>query len=121
MKFPIIRIKNNFGDSEERMVGTDVHDYLYIGENAIHYLNTQCMVGTEFEDEGYSFVTHDDTPIAPQVEWATLDEIIDMEMDRIEEVTKNKIELYRALKKKWDEEGKKVEQDTGIWTTGGAI
>ena len=72
-------------------------------------------------------MTHDDTPeeytmaYAPQVEWATLDEIIDMEMERIEEVTKNKIKLYRALKEKWEKEEEKVEQETGIRTTGGAI
>lgn len=128
MKFPIIRIRDNgLKDHKDRIVGTNVHDHLYIQGNAIHYLNTQCMAGTEYEDEGYSFVTHDDTPkeytaaYAPQVEWATLDEIIDMEMERIEETTKNKISLYRALKKKWDEEGEKVEQETGIKTTGGAI
>ena len=128
MKFPIIRIRDNgLKDHEDRIVGTNVHDHLYIQGNAIHYLNTQCMVGTKYEDEGYSFVTHDDTPkeytaaYAPQVEWATLDEIIDMEMERIEETTKNKIKLYRALKEKWKKEEEKVEQETGIRTTGGAI
>lgn len=128
MKFPIIRIRDNgLKNHEDRIVGTNVHDHLYIQGNAIHYLNTQCMTGTMYEDEGYSFVTHDDTPkeytaaYAPQVEWATLDEIIDMEMERIEETTKNKIKLYRALKEKWKKEEEKVKQETGIRTTGGAI
>lgn len=128
MLFPIIRIKDNAkSGSKDRIVGTNSHDHLYIKNNAIHYLNVQCRVGTEDEGKGFSFVTHDDTPlkytyaVAPQVEWATLDEIIDMEMERIEETTKNKIELYRMLKEMWNNEEEKVEKETGIRTTGGAI
>jgi hypothetical protein len=86
------------------------------------------MVGTQYEDEGYSFVTEDDTPneytfaYAPQVEWMTLDQIIDLEMERIEETTKHKIELYKALKAKWDKELEETKKETGIgYDTGGAI
>jgi hypothetical protein len=59
---------------------------------------------------------------APQVEWMTLDQIIDLEMERIEETTKNKIELYKSLKAKWDKELEETKKETGIgYDTGGAI
>lgn len=128
MLFPIIRIRDNCRkDAGDRIVGTNIHDHLYIENNAIHYLNIQCRAGTEDGEEGFSFVTHDDTPIectfayAPEVEWATLDDIIDMEMERIEETTKNKIKLYREVKAEWEEKEEKARQETRIYISPGAI
>lgn len=40
MKVPVIKVNG-------RIVGTNSHDCLYIKNNAIHYMNIQCMCGSE--------------------------------------------------------------------------
>ena len=54
MRFPVIRIRDNGSKEQtERIVGTNHHDVLYIDSESggIHYLNIQCMAGTESDFE----------------------------------------------------------------------
>ena len=54
MRFPIIRVRDKAAGGEH-IVGSNCHDKLVISNGALHYLNIQCMGGTEFGD-GYEFV-----------------------------------------------------------------
>lgn len=52
MLVPVIKIKKKMKDGEYvHIVGTNSHDCLYIENNAVHYLNIQGMVGTEYPEE----------------------------------------------------------------------
>ena len=52
MLFPVIKIREKTGDEETvHIVGTNSHDRLYIENNAIHYLDIQCMSGTQHPNE----------------------------------------------------------------------
>ena len=76
MVFPVIKVKREDG---EHIVGTNSHDCLYIENNAIHYLNTQCMAGTSYpEESGMYFVAKEEgwnISGRPEVEFLTLEEI----------------------------------------------
>lgn len=108
MLFPIIKIRENCGETNiEHIVGTNSHDCLYIENNAIHYLDIQGMVGTQYPEEsgmyfkgkedGYSFSGR------PEIEFMTLEEIIELATQNIKEQTESTIKLYEAIKK-YDEE-----------------
>lgn len=59
--YPRIMIKDNCSKNQKPFqIGNNTHHQLIIkrGENSsyISFLNTQCMAGTNYADEGYSFV-----------------------------------------------------------------
>lgn len=123
MIYPIITVRN-IHTGTIHIVGENIHDVLYIDNaGAIQYLNSQCMAGT---GDGYEFVGE---PVPewsffnrPEVKFVTLDELIDMALEHVEEGTKKKIESYKALRKMLDEEMQKTREETGIkFDTGGDL
>ena len=128
MLYPIITVKDNCSKSKrEHIVGSNSHDVLYIDKSGgIHYLNCQGMVGTKFPDEGYCFVGEDkgewSITSRPEIKMVTLDELIDMASEHLEESTKAKIKAYKALRKHWDAEMQNCREETGIgYDTGGLL
>ena len=128
MRYPIIRVKDNCFKDGEHIVGENIHDLLYVDSKtgAIHYLNIQGMVGTKYPDEGYSFVGADkgewSITCEPEIEMVSLEELIDMAAEHLEEGTKAKIRFYKALKQHWDKELEKTMKETGIGgDTGGFL
>lgn len=49
---PLIKVRDKSG--RVHIVGTDTHDRLVVENNALHYVNLQCMQGTRFGE--YEFV-----------------------------------------------------------------
>jgi hypothetical protein len=128
MLYPVITVKDNCSKSKrEHIVGTNSHDTLFISKGGgIHYLNSQAMVGTQYPEEGYSFVGEDkgewSITCRPEIKMVTLDELIDMASEHLEESTKTKIKIYKALRKHWDDEMQKCREETGIgYDTGGLL
>ena len=126
MRYPIIKVRDNCGRRMEHIVGENSHDLLYVDSKtgSIHYLNSQCMAGTKYPEEGYSFIGEDkgewSLTCEPEIEMVSLEKLIDMASEHLEEGMKAKIESYRALKKHWNEEMEKARNETGIgWDTGG--
>lgn len=108
MLFPIIKIKE--GD-REHIVGTNSHDCLYIENNAIHYLNVQCMAGTQYPDEsGMYFKGNEDVEYSfssrPEIEFMSLEEIIELSTKNMKEQTESTIKVYEAIKKHEEEKAK---------------
>ena len=130
MLFPIIKVKEN---GSEHIVGTNSHDCLYIQNNAIHYLNTQGMVGTEFPDEsGMYFAGMDKGEYSisgyPEIEFLTLEEVIELATKNLVEQTEDTVRLNRLLaehlkkKKECEKELKESAKETGItFDTSGAL
>lgn len=127
MLFPIIRVKDCYGLKREHIVGENIHDTLYIDiDGGIHYINTHCMAGTKYPEEGYRFVGIDkgeySIVMAPEIEMLTLDELIDFAADHLKDGTRKKIQLYKELRKQWNEELEKARKTTGVgFETGGFI
>ena len=123
MLFPVIKIKE---EDREHIVGTNSHDHLYIENNAIHYLNAQCMVGTQYpEESGMYFVSNGIEPEYtssgnPEVQFMTLEEIIELAMKSMEMDTEAKIHLNEVVKKYEDKRKEcaerlaKSEKETGV-------
>ena len=126
MLYPIIKVRDNCGMHHEHIVGSNSHDVLYIDKTGgIHYLNAQCMAGTKFADEGYSFIgieSEESISCIPEIEFVTLDQLIDMATESLSEGMKAKIESYKMLRKHWDDEFEKCKEETGIsYDTGGNL
>lgn len=128
MRFPIIKIHDNcVPEHKDRIIGTNGHDCLYIDENgAIQYLNTQCMRGTMYPDEGYSFVGVDmgecSISMRPEIEFMTLEQIIELVKDNMTESVDATIKSYYALKERQKARLEKRRQETGIkFDTGGLL
>lgn len=128
MLYPIIRVRDNCGRKHEHIVGENSHDVLYIDNESggIHYLNCQCMAGTRFPEEGYSFVGQDNGEFSIsgqlEIEMVTLDELIEMATEHLEEATKAKIAFYRSMRSHWEEEMNECRKETGILhDTGGQL
>ena len=88
MLFPIIKIKTEYG---EQIVGTNSHDCLYIENNAIHYLDAQCMTGTQYPTESGMYFVGEDKEYSiscrPEIEFVTLEEIIKIAKEnRVEKI-----------------------------------
>lgn len=107
MLFPIIRIKREDG---EHIVGTNSHDCLYIENNAIHYLNTQCMVGTQYPDESGMYFKAEDSEFSisgsPEIEFMSLEEIIKLATKNMKAQTEETIRVRKAIKKHMEEKEK---------------
>lgn len=112
MLFPIIKIEEA---GREHIVGTNTHDCLYIADNSIHYLDTRGMVGTRYpEESGMYFKGNEDAEYSfsgnPEIEFMTLEEIIELATKNMKEQTESTIRLYDTLKKHYDEK-KKCEKE----------
>lgn len=127
MKFPIIRIKE--GD-KEHIVGTNSHDCLYIDNNTIHYLDVQSSVGTQYpEESGMYFKGEEDKFTAhPEVEFLSLEKIIELATKNMKEQTEETISFYQAVKKYEDEKAKcqkkldDCKKETGVtWDSSGKL
>lgn len=121
MRIPIIKVNG-------RIVGTNSHDCLYINDNAIHYLSTQCMCGSQdypddFKFEGkepdeYSFTAH------PEIEFMELEDVIELAIQLCKDGTEKKIRLheiagimleeYKATKKECTKKLKGCVDTSGI-------
>lgn len=127
MLFPIIRVRNNAAGGTEHIIGENSHDVLYISKSGgIQYVNIQCMAGTKYPEEGYSFVGIDkgefSAVLEPEIEMVTFEELINLISSHLEEGSKRKIEAYRELRKYWNNEVEKTRQETGIGRdTGGFL
>ena len=133
MLVPVIRIKEKYGDKEyTHIVGTNSHDELIIEDNAIHYLNLQGMVGTQFPDESgmyFEGIGDEDNPCCPYVivEMVTVEEFIKIAEENMKEQTEESIRMHEAFKCYLEEENKckkmreKDEKENGISDTVGRL
>lgn len=112
MVFPIIKInEESCGVIMKHIVGTNSHDCLYIENNAIHYLNTRSMVGTEYpEESGMYFAGKENNEYSfsgkPEIEFMSLEEIIELATKNMKEQTESTIRFYEVMKKYNDEKEK---------------
>lgn len=120
MLYPIIRVRDK-QTGKEHIVGENIHDALSITENGqLQYINYQCLDGTG-DDGAYQFVDGTEGNYR-EIEFVTLDQLIDMAAEHLEEATKAKIESYKAMRERMDEEMQKARKETGIkFDTGGLL
>ena len=117
MLFPIIRVNDN---GYEHIVGTNSHDYLYIEDNAIHFMDIRSCEGTRYRDSGITFV--EDKSIDPEydlrpclsVQFMDLEEIIDLATEHLTETAEAKIKAYRVLKEFFEKKIEDVSKETNI-------
>lgn len=125
MLFPIIKVSEKTGDEEStHIVGTNSHDRLYIDNNAIHYLNAQCMTGTQCSEEsGMKFQgVESEYSISgfPEIEFVTLENLIEIAIHSMKEQTENTIETRKMISKYIEEKKRckqkltECEKETGI-------
>lgn len=102
MLFPVIRIKENSSHGGAGyIVGTNRHDCLFIEDNAIHYLDMQCMESTRHPeksqmcfvgmppDEGVPYMT---------VEMVTIEELIRIAEQNMVQQTEFRTEMHEAFR-----------------------
>lgn len=96
MKVPVIKVNG-------RIVGTNSHDCLYIKNNAIHYLNVQCMGSSEEypeeikfdceEPDEYSFSAY------PEIEFLELEDFVKLMIEQCKQNTERELKLREVLGK----------------------
>ena len=123
MRFPIIKVRDK-SRGYEHIVGTNSHDCLHISNGALHYLNIQCMCGTQYGE--YEFVGEDYGEGSftgnPEIEFMDLEEIIDLAAEHMTEAIEAKIKSYRALREMMEKELDDTRKETGIgFDTGGEL
>jgi len=121
MLFPIIKIKR---DDHIHIVGANSHDNLFIEDNAIHYLNSQGMVGTKYPEESDMYFTGQE-PCCSEwpyitVEMVTIEELIKIAEQNIVDQTEASLNLHNALRKYLETESscakKRLEDDVSDTT-----
>ena len=120
MLYPIIKVRDK-QTGTEHIVGENIHDALSITENGqLQYINYQCLDGTG-DDGAYQFVDGTEGNYR-EIEFVTLDQLIDMAAEHLETATKAKIMAYKSLRKIMDAELQKTKKETGIiFDTGGML
>ena len=120
MLVPIIKIKEKFGNKEyTHIVGTNSHDELIIEGNAIHYINLQGMVGTQYPEESgmyFEGIEPDEDSLIPWicVEMVTVEELIKIAEKNMKKQTEASIKMHKAFKEYLEEKvkcQKKMEKD----------
>ena len=113
MRIPIIRIKD--GDYS-RIAGTNIHDCLYIENNAIHYLNLQCMEGTRYGEMKFEGVETSEwsSIYSPTVEMVTVEEFIEMAIKNCEEYAESELQLQEFLEKYLEAKKKAIEKTKDV-------
>ena len=112
MLVPIIKIKEKFGNKEyTHIVGTNSHDELIIEGNAIHYINLQGMVGTQYPEESgmyFEGIEPDEDSLIPWicVEMVTVEELIKIAEKNMKKQTEASIKMHKAFKEYLEEKGK---------------
>lgn len=107
------------GDKEyTHIVGTNSHDELIIQNNAIHYLNTQCMAGTQYPEESGMYFAEkeaDEYDLCPYstVEMVTIEELISIAEQNMIDQTEASLRLHESVKKYLAEKAKCEEKRTG--------
>lgn len=101
MLFPVIKIKE--GD-RVHIVGTNSHDELIIENNAIHYLNIQSMVGTQYPDESGMYFLEKEPDEYDLCPWATvemvpIEELIKIAEENMVQQTESSLKLHESLKR----------------------
>ncbi len=106
IRIPIIKVKDTT-DNIEHIVGTDIHDSLIIKNNAIHYLNLQCMEGTQYNGD-YKFVGIEGDMHDPEttVEFVTIEELARLYKDIAREQNEREERLQSFIKEVLAEEEK---------------
>jgi len=127
MLVPVIKIKQKCGDKEyTHIVGTNSHDELIIENNAIHYLNLQGVVGTQYPEESgmyFEGIEPEKGSLSPYVtvEMVTVEEFIKIAEENMKEQTEASIKMHKAFRHYLSERGKcqeKLDRDTIIDTSG---
>ena len=120
MLYPIIKVRDK-QTGTEHIVGENIHDALSITENGqIQYINYQCFDGTG-DDGAYQFVDGTEGNYR-EIEFVTLDQLIDMAAEHLEVTTKAKIMAYKSLRKIMEAELQKTKKETGVmFDTGGLL
>jgi len=110
MRIPIIKIKD--GDYSH-IVGTNSHDMLYIENNAVHYLNLQCMDGTRYGGMKFEGIEPDEWSsfYSPTVEMVTIEELIEIAIKNCEKYAECKLKLQEVMEK-YLEAKKQAEEKT---------
>lgn len=112
MRIPIIRIKD--GDYSH-IVGTNSHDYLYIENNAIHYLNMQCMEGTRYGEIKFEGIESEYSITGrPMIEMVTVEEFIEMAIKNCEEYAESELQLQEFLEKYLEAKKKAIEKTKDV-------
>lgn len=108
MRIPIIKVRSK--DGHEHIVGEYQHDILYIDENgALQYHNIQCCDGTG-SGGGYSFVGiaagEEEYSVTgrSEIEFVTIDELVEMEAERL----KKQLKVWGELRERLDKNTKEV-------------
>lgn len=130
MLFPIIKVRE--GD-RVHIVGTNSHDCLYIDNNAIHFLNAQGMVGTQYPDEsGMYFEGKSDDEYSfsgmPEVKFVTLEELFKIATENMKKQTEEKLvadKMFSEFMKNREECERKInesQKENGIlWDSSGRL
>ena len=108
MRIPIIKVRSE--DGYEHIVGENPHDMLYVDENgALQYHNIQCCDGTG-PGGGYTFVGisagEDEYSVTgrPEIEFVTMDELVEMEAGRL----KKQLKVWGELREHLDKNTKEI-------------
>ena len=119
MLFPIIKIRDK-ATGNTRIVGTNIHDVLYIEDGAIHYLNTQCMCGTRFDDAAYEFVgiEYEDPDLSitgcPEVKLLPMDDVMDLAIAHLVETSNARIRAYHEIAIEQHQKMLEAKKEAGI-------
>ena len=100
MLFPIIKIKQG---NRTHIIGNNSHDCLFIEGNAIHYLNTQGMISTQYTDESNMYFSGQESDYNmspyPEVEMVTLEDLIEIATQNMVEQTEASLRLHESFRK----------------------
>lgn len=120
IRIPVIKIKSN---GHDHIVGFNHHDHLYVKDNKISYLDSQCMCGTEYEE--YSFIPQNNdveytASACPEIEFVTMEEFVKLciEYEKEDaEATTRLMEMLRDYNDNHDNMTRKIKdkrKKTGI-------
>jgi len=111
IKIPVIRVQNGLSKTIH-IVGTDIHDELYIQNNCIHYENTNNFTGSEIGSYQYIGEKNDLTGQV-NVEFVSIEEFIEMITANYEfdKETLNRLNDFKISSLKQEEDIKKAQED----------
>ena len=120
MRIPIIKVRSK--DGREHIVGENPHDLLYVDENgALQYMNSHCSEGTKYGAYAFVCVPAKDDEYSvtgkPEIEFVTMDELVEMEAGRLKKQLKGWGELHEHLDKNTKEISTPAEERASDDTT----
>ena len=121
MLIPVIKIRDK-QDGSVHIVGSNSHDSLIVNKHSITYYNLQNGCGTYDDEYGYEFVYEENEWDVPYIQFVTLEEWMKLNMNDIDEQTKELIHSYNAFAKMHQKAAQEARKKAGIiWDSGGDI